>query len=73
MNIESEITAGALGAIFVILFIAVWLPCCISDIIFPLLFVDSDIELVDICTCREHALHSHPHRHKHSEKCEGRE
>lgn len=25
--------------IFVFLFIAVWLPCCISDIIFPLLFV----------------------------------
>ena len=73
MNIESEITAGVLAAIFVILFIAVWLPCCISDIVFPLLFVDSDIELVDICTCREHALHSHPHRHQHSEKCEGRE
>lgn len=26
-------------AIFVFLFLAVWLPCCISDIIFPLLFV----------------------------------
>jgi len=26
-------------AVFVFLFIAVWLPCCISDIIFPLLFV----------------------------------
>ena len=25
--------------IFVFLFIAVWLPCCISDIVFPLLFV----------------------------------
>ncbi len=25
--------------IFLFLFIAVWLPCCISDIIFPLLFV----------------------------------
>jgi len=25
--------------IFVFLFIAVWLPCCLSDIIFPLLFV----------------------------------
>jgi hypothetical protein len=73
MNIESEITAGVLGAIFVILFVAVWLPCCVSDIIFPLLFVESDIELVEICACREHSLHSHPHRHKHSEKCEGQE
>jgi len=26
-------------AIFFFLFIAVWIPCCISDIIFPLLFV----------------------------------
>ena len=26
-------------AVFGFLFIAVWLPCCISDIVFPLLFV----------------------------------
>ena len=26
-------------AIFLFLFIAVWIPCCLSDIIFPLLFV----------------------------------
>jgi len=28
-----------LPVIFVVLFVAVWLPCCLSDIIFPLLFV----------------------------------
>ena len=28
--------------IFVFLFIAVWLPCCVSDIVFPLLFVRGD-------------------------------
>ena len=28
-----------LPVIFIILFIAVWVPCCLSDIIFPLLFV----------------------------------
>ena len=27
--------------IFLFLFIAVWIPCCISDIVFPLLFVKS--------------------------------
>jgi hypothetical protein len=27
---------------FVFLFIAVWLPCCVSDIVFPLLFVKAD-------------------------------
>jgi hypothetical protein len=28
-----------LPAVFIILFIAVWIPCCVSDIVFPLLFV----------------------------------
>ena len=27
------------AAIFFFLFVAVWLPCCVSDIVFPLLFV----------------------------------
>jgi len=29
----------AYTAIFLFLFLAVWLPCCLSDIVFPLLFV----------------------------------
>lgn len=62
MNIQTDITiAGALG-IFITLFIASWLPCCISDIVFPLLFVKSDIELA--AHCPVHARHSHPHIHK---------
>jgi hypothetical protein len=32
----------------VVLFIAVWLPCCISDIVFPLLFIGSDKDLSQI-------------------------
>jgi hypothetical protein len=28
-----------ISVIFVFLFLAVWIPCCVSDIIFPLLFV----------------------------------
>jgi len=28
--------------IFIFLFIAVWIPCCLSDIIFPLLFVKEE-------------------------------
>jgi len=27
------------GAVLVFLFLAVWIPCCVSDIIFPLLFI----------------------------------
>lgn len=33
-----------MAAIAVLLFLAVWLPCCTSDIIFPLLFVGSKSE-----------------------------
>lgn len=32
-------------AIFLFLFIAVWIPCCMSDIVFPLLFVDGREEI----------------------------
>ena len=28
--------------VFVLIFLAVWLPCCVSDIVFPLLFVKED-------------------------------
>jgi hypothetical protein len=31
-----------LPVVFVFLFLAVWLPCCLSDIIYPLLFVSKD-------------------------------
>ena len=31
--------------IFLILFVAVWLPCCLSDIIYPLLFLGKEPEL----------------------------
>jgi len=38
----------AIGS-FGFLFLAVWLPCCFSDIVFPLLFVGSEG-----CTCHSH-------------------
>ncbi len=68
MNIQSEITFAAAIGIFATLFIAIWVPCCISDIVFPLLFVKSDLELTG--SCPEHALHSHPHIQKQSENCQ---
>ena len=40
--------------VFVFLFLAVWLPCCISDIVFPLLFVRGRDNL-------ESKTHSHVH------------
>ena len=41
MNTHRELTPMLFVGIFVVLFIAVWLPCCVSDIIWPLLFVRS--------------------------------
>ncbi|MFC1677758.1 hypothetical protein ACFL3G_11945 [Planctomycetota bacterium] len=62
MSIKSELTiAGGIG-IFATLFIATWLPCCISDIIFPLLFVKPDVELAQ--QCADHGRHSHEHSYK---------
>jgi len=34
-----------LPVIFLILFLAVWLPCCLSDIVYPLLFLGKEPEL----------------------------
>lgn len=69
MNFSGEISMSVIGAVFIVLFIAVWLPCCISDIVFPLLFVKSDITLTDVCSCQAHTIHSHPHKHEHSNEC----
>lgn len=40
MAMEKTITPFLLITVFVFLFIAVWVPCCFSDIVFPLLFVN---------------------------------
>jgi len=41
MNTHRELTPVMFIGVFLVLFVAVWLPCCISDIVFPLLFVKS--------------------------------
>jgi len=40
--IGGQFTAGTVAVLAVFLFLAVWIPCCTSDIVFPLLFVASD-------------------------------
>lgn len=42
MNTHAEMSFPLLAGMFIVLFIAVWLPCCFSDIIFPMLFVRSN-------------------------------
>ncbi len=54
MNTNVDITGIVLFGMFAVLFVAVWLPCCISDIIFPLLFVKGDIGASCRCTCTHH-------------------
>ena len=39
---NADITATLLLGMLIVLFLAVWLPCCVSDIVFPLLFIRSD-------------------------------
>lgn len=36
---------------FLFLFLAVWLPCCFSDIVFPLFFVQNSQKRGKVCVC----------------------
>jgi hypothetical protein len=41
MNMQGQVSAVMLLGMLIVLFIAVWLPCCLSDIVFPMLFIRS--------------------------------
>jgi hypothetical protein len=41
MNTHRELSLMLFLGVFVVLFLAVWVPCCMSDIVFPMLFVRS--------------------------------
>ncbi len=69
MAIAGQFSAWKIMGSFVFLFIAVWLPCCFSDIVFPLLFVKGDTE--PLCSCPYHRPHSYNSpSHKDSEGCQ---
>ncbi len=42
MNTPGPYSVTMLSGMLVVLFIAVWLPCCVSDIVFPMLFINPD-------------------------------
>lgn len=42
MAMDGALNPVLLAAVAVFLFLSVWLPCCTSDIVFPLLFVPPD-------------------------------
>ncbi len=58
MNTHQPITAVLALGIFIVLFIAVLLPCCFSDIIFPMLLVKTDGEQCVFCSGGHHG-HKH--------------
>ncbi len=60
MSLRADLSVGVVAGIALTLFIATWVPCCISDIVFPLLFVEPDLSLAGACP--DHRLHSHPHK-----------
>ena len=39
MAVGGSISVWSYVVIFIFLFLAVWIPCCVSDIVFPLMFV----------------------------------
>jgi hypothetical protein len=38
LNLTQELTVYTMAGVLVVLFIAVWVPCCLSDIVFPVAF-----------------------------------
>jgi len=42
-----------LPAVFLFLFLAVWIPCCLSDIVFPLLFI-REVATLEHITYNQH-------------------
>jgi TctA family transporter len=40
MTAQNQITLTIAMSMLLVLFLSVWLPCCVSDIVFPLLFTD---------------------------------
>jgi len=51
MNTHTTLSPVMLAGMLIVLFVAVWLPCCISDIVFPMLFVGPG--------CAAHIGHHH--------------
>ncbi len=47
MALGSTVNWVTMLVVFLFLFLAVWIPCCLSDIVFPLLFVRKGLPLHD--------------------------
>ena len=47
-NMGGTVSTGQWAGVFIFLFLAVWLPCCISDIVFPLLLVKKPGQMMPV-------------------------
>jgi len=57
MNTHQPMTVVVIVVILTVLFIAVWFPCCFSDIVFPMLLVKSEGEQCVLCKGGHHREH----------------
>jgi len=57
MAVNNSVSISLYFGVLFLLFISDWIPCCFSDIVFPLLFIKSDE-----CECSEHC-HEHCGHH----------
>ena len=54
MALGETVNWVAFLATFLFLFLAVWIPCCMSDIVFPLLFVKKEVATPEHITYNQH-------------------
>jgi hypothetical protein len=54
MALGASILWWQIAGIFFFLFIAVWLPCCLSDIIYPMLFMKKVENIEECVICAHH-------------------
>jgi len=57
MNTSQPLSAVLIAGYTIVLFIAVWLPCCFSDIVFPMLLVKAEGEECALCDGGKHHKH----------------
>ena len=62
MNTQADQwSIGMAAGMLIVLFIAVWLPCCVSDIVFPMLFVDASPGHTHCWLCHDRHAESDDH------------
>lgn len=56
ISFDVTLWGGSISLVFAITLLAVWLPCCLSDIVFPLVFVRGEPPHIPCCGHHPHAF-----------------